>query len=135
MGERLRLGLKLRNKREIGAGPRKGKNQGERLELSQTHGRSKHAGSHRARREPQAEGEAHPEGYRAKHKRQPADGSKCNAGGLVSVTSAREEQWRSKNSRRLAASARTTQKGSVVSCRALRGASERGTNQIRKDLG
>ena len=94
MGERLRLGLKLRNKREIGDGPRKGKNQGERLELSQTHGRSKRTGSHRARREPQAEGEAHPEGYRAKHKRQPVDGSKCNAGGLVSVTSAREEQWR-----------------------------------------
>ena len=43
---------------------------------------------------PQAEGEAHPEGYRAKHKRQPADGSKCKAGGLVTVPSVREEQRR-----------------------------------------
>ena len=43
---------------------------------------------------PQAEGEAHPEGYRAKHKRQPADGIKCKAGGLVTVPSVREEQRR-----------------------------------------
>ena len=43
---------------------------------------------------PQAEGEAHPEGYRAKHKRQPADGIKCNAGGLVTEPLVREEQWR-----------------------------------------
>ena len=33
MGERLRQGLKLRNKREIGVGPLKGKNQLERQEL------------------------------------------------------------------------------------------------------
>ena len=38
MGERLRQGLKLRNKREIGVEPLKGKNQLERLELSQTRG-------------------------------------------------------------------------------------------------
>ena len=43
---------------------------------------------------PQAEGEAHPEGYRAKHKRQPADGIKCKAGGLVTVPTVREEQRR-----------------------------------------
>ena len=43
---------------------------------------------------PQAEVEAHPEGYRAKHKRQPADGIKCKAGGLVTVPSVREEQRR-----------------------------------------
>ena len=36
MGERLRHGLKLRNKHETGVGPLKGKNQSERLELSQT---------------------------------------------------------------------------------------------------
>ena len=52
MGERLRQGLKLRNKREIGVGPLKGNNQRERLELSHTHGcskgHSKRTGSHRA---------------------------------------------------------------------------------------
>ena len=55
MGERLRHGLKLRNKHETGVGPPKGKNQSERLELSQTRsrseGHSKRAGSHRAQRE------------------------------------------------------------------------------------
>ena len=62
MGERLRRCLKLRNKREIGVGPLKGKNQGERLELLQTRGRSeghsKHAGSHRARRESSGRGQS-----------------------------------------------------------------------------
>ena len=43
---------------------------------------------------PQAEGEAHPGGDRAKHKRQPADGIKSKAGGLVTVLSVREEQRR-----------------------------------------
>ena len=43
---------------------------------------------------PQAGGKAHPEGYRAKHKRQPADGSKGKAGGHGSVPTGREEQWR-----------------------------------------
>ena len=55
MGERLRRGLKLRNRHEIGGGPLKGKNQRERRELSQTRGcsegHSKRAGSHRAQRE------------------------------------------------------------------------------------
>ena len=55
MGERLRQGPKLRSKREIGVGPLKGKNQLERLELSQTRdrreGHSKRAGSHREQRE------------------------------------------------------------------------------------
>ena len=40
MSERLRQGLQLRNQREIGVGPRKGKDQAERLELSQTRSRS-----------------------------------------------------------------------------------------------
>ena len=40
MGERLRRGLKPRNKRETGAEPLKGKNPGERPELSKTRGRS-----------------------------------------------------------------------------------------------
>ena len=38
MSERLRQGLQLRNEREIGVGPLKGKDQVERLELSQTCG-------------------------------------------------------------------------------------------------
>ena len=58
--ERLRRGLKLRNKREIGVVPLKGKNQRERLELSQTRcrteGHSKRAGSHRAQRESSGRG-------------------------------------------------------------------------------
>ena len=40
MGERLRRSLKPRNKYETGAGPLKGKNPGERPELSKTRGRS-----------------------------------------------------------------------------------------------
>ena len=55
MSERLRQGLQLRNKRERGVGPLKGKDQLERLELSQTRGRSeghsKLTGSPRAPRE------------------------------------------------------------------------------------
>ena len=65
MGERLRQGLKLKNKREIGVGPLKGKNQLERLELSQTRGRSeghsKRAGSHRAQRESSGRGRSSPQ--------------------------------------------------------------------------
>ena len=38
MGEQLRLGLKQRNIRETGVGPRKGKNTGESPELSKTRG-------------------------------------------------------------------------------------------------
>ena len=98
MSERLRRGLKLRNKREIGVGPLKGKNQLERLELSQTRGRSeghsKRAGSHRAPRESSAEAEAQPGGENSKHKRQPADRRKCSAGGPGIVPTVREEQWR-----------------------------------------
>ena len=64
MGERLRQGLKMRNKRKIGVGPLKGKNQLERLELSQTRGRSeghsKRAGSHRAQRESSGRGRSPP---------------------------------------------------------------------------
>ena len=60
MGERLLQGLKLRNKREIGDGPRKGNNQLERLELSHTRGRSeghsKRAGSYREHRETSGRG-------------------------------------------------------------------------------
>ena len=42
----------------------------------------------------QTEAEAQPEGDISKHKRQPADRSKRSAGGLGSVYTVREEQWR-----------------------------------------
>ena len=62
MSERLRQGLQLRNKRERGVGPRKGKDQLERLELSQTRdrseGHSKRAGIPRVPENRQAEAEA-----------------------------------------------------------------------------
>ena len=62
MSERLRQALQLRNKREIGVGPLKGKDQAERLELSQTRGRSeghsKRAGSPRAPRESSGRGQS-----------------------------------------------------------------------------
>ena len=38
--------------------------------------------------------EAEPEGDISKHKRQPADKKKCSAGGLVSVSTVGEAQWR-----------------------------------------
>ena len=50
-------GLKLRNKREIGVVPLKGKNPRERLELSQTRGRSE---GHRAQRESSGRGRSPP---------------------------------------------------------------------------
>ena len=60
MGERLRLGPKPSNKREIGDGPLKGKNQGERLEHSQarglSEGHSKSVSNHRAQRETSGRG-------------------------------------------------------------------------------
>ena len=42
----------------------------------------------------QAEAEAQPEEEISKHKRQPADRRKCSAGGLGSVPTVMEEQWR-----------------------------------------
>ena len=48
----------------------------------------------------QAAAEAQPEGDISKHKRQPADRRKCSAGGLGSVPTAREEQWRDPNTAR-----------------------------------
>ena len=60
MSERLRQGLQLRNKREIGVGPQKGKDQAERPEVTQTRcrseGHSKRAGSPRAPRESSGRG-------------------------------------------------------------------------------
>ena len=42
----------------------------------------------------QAVAEAKPGGDNSKHKRQPADRRKCSAGGLGSVSTVREAQWR-----------------------------------------
>ena len=95
MGERLRRGLKLRNKRKIGVGPLKGKNQIERLQLSQTRGRSeghrKRAGSHRAQRESSGKGRSLTRSY-FQAQRQPANRRKCSAGGPGIVPTVREEQ-------------------------------------------
>ena len=139
MSERLRRGLKLRNKREIDVGPMKGKNQLERLELSQTRGRSeghsKRAGSRRAPRESSGRG-------RSPTRRRYFQAQK---------TTCRQEEvqcrwpWnrtygqgrtmeRSSNTRRQTATARTTRKECAGSCKALRGDSDRGSNPIRKDL-
>ena len=72
MSERLRQGLQLRNKREKGDRPLKGKDQAEREELSPTRSRSedhnKRTGSHRSPRDRQAEVEASPEGEGSKPK-------------------------------------------------------------------
>ena len=138
--ERLRQGRKLRNKREIGGGPLKGKNQGEREELSQTRGRSEghsqHADSHRAPRESTGRGRSptirryHP-ARKTTYGQEEVQGRwsrKCTCG------QGRTKE-RSNNPRIPAASARTTRKGSAGSCRALREASERGRNLIRKDVG
>ena len=98
MGERLRRGLKLRNKREIGVGPLKGKNQRERRELSQTRGRSeghrKRAGSHRAQRESAGRGRSQTIRRYYQAQRQPANRRKCSSGGPGTGPTVREEQWR-----------------------------------------
>ena len=140
MGERLQQGPKLRNKREIGVGPLKGKNQLERLELSQTRGRSeghsKRAGSHRPQRESSGRG-------RSPTRRRYIQAQKTTCG--------QEEvqcRWpwkrtygqgstmeRSNNSRRHTATARTTRKECAGGCRVQRGASDRGSNPTRKDPG
>ena len=140
MSERLRQGLQLRNKREIGVGPLKGKDQAERPELSQTRccreGHSKHAGSPRATRESSGRGRS------------------LTRSRILQVqqTTCRQEEvqsrwpWnrnyghgstmeRSNNLQRHAASARTTRKEGDSGCRAQRGASDRGSNPIRQDLG
>ena len=83
-----------------------------------------------------AEAEASPEGEVSKHKRQPADRRECRAGGPGSRSTVSGAQLeRSKNLLRPAASARTTRKEGASSCRAQRGASDRGTNPKRQDQG
>ena len=138
MGERLRWGLKLRNRREIGGGPLKGKNQRERLELSQTRGRSeghsKRAGSHRAQRESTGRGRSPPPYSQAQKTTCGQEEVQCRWPRKHTYGQGRTKE-RPKNSRRHATSARTTRKEYASGCRALRGASDRGSNPIRKDQG
>ena len=98
MSERLRQGLQLRNKREIGVGPLKGKDQGERLELSQTHvrskGHSKRTSSPRAPRESSGRGRSLTLRRIFQAQRQPADRRKGRAGGPGTVPTGIEEPWR-----------------------------------------
>ena len=136
MGERLRQGLKLRNKCETSDGPLKGKNQGERLELSQTRcrseGHSKRAGSHRAQRETSGSG-------RSLTRRRYFQAQKTTCGQeevqrrwpWKRIYSQGSTMERSNNFRRHAASAWTTRKECAGGCRAQRGASDRGSNPIR----
>ena len=140
MSERLRRGLKLRNKREIGVGPLKGKNQLERLELSQARGRSeghsKRAGSHRAPGESSGRGRSptRRRNFQAQKTTCGQEEVQCRWPWNRTYCQGRTME-RSNNSRRHAATARTTRKEGAGGCRALRGASDRSSNPIRKELG
>ena len=122
MGERLRRGLKLRNKCEIGVGPLKGKNQGERLELSQTRGcsedHSKRAGSHRARRKPSDRGRSPSRRIEGQSQKTTYGWDQVQCRWPCNCTFGHGRTMeRSKNSQRPAASARTTRKELAGSCR------------------
>ena len=100
MSERLRQGLQLRNKRENGDRPLKGKDQAEREELSPTRSRredhSKRTGSHRLPRESSGRGRSLTRRRRlqAPPKKKPADRRQSRAGGPGSGPTARGAQWR-----------------------------------------
>ena len=140
MSKRLRQGLQLRNKREIGVGPLKGKDQAERPELSQTRGHSeghsKRAGSPRAPRELSGRGRS-----LTRRRILPAQKTTCLQEEVQSrwpwnrTYSHGSTMERSNNLRRHVASARTTRKEGASGCRVQRGASDRGSNPIRQDLG
>ena len=140
MGERLRRGLKLRNRREKGGGPLKGKDQRERRELSQTRGLSeghrKRAGSHRAQRESSGKGRSptRKRKYQAQKTTCGQEEVQCRWPWNCTYGQGRTME-RSTNSRRHVATARTTRKECAGGCRELGGASDRGSNPIRKDLG
>ena len=122
MRERLRQGLQLRNKREKGDRPLKGKDQAEREELSPTRSRrddhSKRTGSHRSPRESSGRG-------RSLTRRRRLQAQKNNlltgrrAGGPGSGPTARGAQWREpRTPPRPAASVRTTREEGASGCRA-----------------
>ena len=87
MSERLRHGLQLRNKLEIGTGPPKGKDQAARVTVSAP-------AAPGCQENRQAEAEASPEGEVSRHKRQPADRRECRAGGPGSGPTVSGAQWR-----------------------------------------
>ena len=140
MSERLRQGLQLRNKREKGVRPPKGKDQAEREELSQTRCRredhSKRPGSPRTPRESSGRGQSP-----TRRRSLQAQKTTCRQEAVQSRWTRKRTygQWstmeRSKNLLRPAASARTTRKEGASGCRAQRGASDQGSNPIRRDLG
>ena len=139
-GERLLRGLKLRNKRKIGVGPLKGKNQRERQELSQTRCRSeghrKHSGSRRAQRESAGRDRSSPvQRYCQAQKTYCGQEEGQCRWPLKRTYGQGRTKARSENSRRHGTSARTTRKEGAGGCRALRGASDRGSNPIRKEPG
>ena len=98
MSERLRQGLQLRNKREKGDRPLKGKDQAEREEPRRLAAAGRITASAPAaigrQENRQAEAEASPEGEGCKPKKQPADRRKSRAGGPGSGPTARGAQWR-----------------------------------------
>ena len=140
MSERVRQGLQLRNKREIGVRPPKGKDQAERVELSQarrrSEGHSKRAGSPRAPRESPDRGQS-----LTRRRILKAQKTTCRQEAVQSrwawerTYGQGSTMERSNNLRRPAASARTTRKEGASGCRAQRGAFDRGSNPIWQDLG
>ena len=96
--ERLRQGLQLRNKREKGDRPLKGKDQAAREELLLTRSCRRitaRAPAATGRQENlQAEAKGSPEGEGSKPKKQPADRRQSRAGGPGSGPTARGAQWR-----------------------------------------
>ena len=98
MSERLRQGLQLRNKREIGVRPPKGKDQAERVELSQTccrsEGHSKRAGSPRAPRESPGRGRSLTQRRILQAQKTTCDRRQCRAGGPGSGLTVKGAQWR-----------------------------------------
>ena len=140
MSERLRQGLQLRNKRQKGGRPPKGKDHAEREELSPTRccseDHSKRACSPRAPRASEGRGRS-----LTRRRSLQAQKTTCWQEGVQSRWTWKRTygQWstmeRSKNLLRPAASARTTRKEGASGCRPQRGASDRGTNPNRQDKG
>ena len=93
MSERLRQGLQMRNKREKGDRPLKGKDQAERQAPAGRITASAPAATGRQENR-QAEAEASPEREGSKPKKQPADRRQSRAGGPGSGPTARGAQWR-----------------------------------------
>ena len=133
-------GPQTEEQRKISVRPLKRKNQLERLELSQTCGRSEghsmRAGSHRAQKESSGRGRSltRRRYFQAQKTTCGQEEGQCRWPWKCTYSQGRTME-KSNNSRRHAATAKTTRKECANSCRAQRGASDRGSNPIRKDLG